>query len=170
MSLQHHSTKWALDLSPQEWHEWCLSKGFPPFLAKQIVDWIYQKGVLNPQKFTNLSLSARHTLEKEFRWQLLEIDSQLLSQDKSEKFLVRTEDTLLIEMVLMPSEKRTTLCISCQVGCKMGCTFCQTGKMGFKRNLSSGEITAQLFLKCAFEKQERAQSDKCCVYGDGRAA
>lgn len=76
----------------------------------------------------------------------MRIDSHLVSQDKSEKFLLETADKLLIEMVLMPHDKRTTLCISCQVGCKMGCTFCQTGKMGFKRNLTSGEIVAQLFI------------------------
>lgn len=146
MSLRLHALPWALDFSFIDWKQWCVSKGFPSFLANQLIDWIYKKGVLSPQIFSNVSASIRHELEQGFHWHLLEIEAQLVSQDKSEKFLLRTAEGLLLEMVLMPTEKRTTLCISCQVGCKMGCTFCQTGKMGFKKNLSSGEILAQLFI------------------------
>ena len=101
---------------------------------------------LNPQAFTNISTTLREALCHSFRWELPRIDSHLISEDQSEKFLLQTCDDLLIEMVLMPHAHRTTLCISCQVGCKMGCTFCQTGKMGFKRNLSAGEISSQLFM------------------------
>ncbi len=136
----------AFDLSADEWRVWCQEAGLPKFAAKQIVDWIYVKQILDPDLFSNLSKALRNRLKNSFSWELLTVDSRLISKDKSEKFLLKTRDNLLIEMVLMPSEKRTTLCISCQVGCKMGCTFCQTGKMGLKRNLSSGEILAQLLI------------------------
>jgi 23S rRNA (adenine2503-C2)-methyltransferase len=144
--LNHSQLKYAFDFSFEEWEKWGLEQGLSPFVGRQIGEWIYRKGVFNPDLFTNIALSIREELKKTFCWNLLEIDSRLLSQDGSEKFLLKTKDALLIEMVLMPTENRTTLCISCQVGCKMGCTFCQTGKMGFKRNLSSGEILAQLLI------------------------
>lgn len=135
----------ALDLSLEEWKQWCALAGFPSFTAKQIFNWIYKQGNLQPETFSNLSLTVRERL-KEFCWDLMEVDSHLTSIDLSEKFLLKTRDGQLIEMVLMPTEKRTTLCISSQVGCRMGCTFCQTGKMGLKRNLTSGEILAQIHI------------------------
>lgn len=136
----------ALDLSPSQWQAWCKEHALPAFVARQIVEWIFRKGVLAPQSFSNIAAATRQLLEQSFRWEVFRIDSHLTSQDGSQKFLLTSTDNLLLEMVLMPSENRTTLCISCQVGCKMGCTFCQTGKMGFKRNLSSGEILAQIFI------------------------
>ncbi|MCH9625499.1 MAG: putative dual-specificity RNA methyltransferase RlmN [Chlamydiales bacterium] len=74
------------------------------------------------------------------------MDSKLTSEDGSQKLLLKTWDNLLIELVIMPYANRTTLCLSSQVGCKMGCTFCQTGKMGLKRDLTSGEILSQLLI------------------------
>jgi 23S rRNA (adenine2503-C2)-methyltransferase len=136
----------ALDLSFEEWQQWCAEQRLPKFVGRQIGEWIYRKGVLDPSAFTNIELAVRKSLSQSFNWELMEIDSQLISQDGSEKFLLKTADDLLIEMVLMPHPSRTTLCISCQVGCKMGCTFCQTGKMGFKRNLRASEIVAQLLI------------------------
>ncbi len=145
---------YALDLSVEEWKAWCSTQGHPPFVGKQVYDWIYRKATLDPAQFSNISFAIRESLQKNFQWNLPAIDSHLNSQDGSQKLLLRTEDNLLIEMVLMPSENRTTLCISCQVGCKMGCTFCQTGKMGFKRNLSSGEMLAQILLANRFSAQK----------------
>jgi 23S rRNA (adenine2503-C2)-methyltransferase len=136
----------AFDLSLEEWSGWASKKGLAPYVAKQIFEWIFQKHAIDPSTFTNLSPLVRKALLEEFDWNLPTIDSHLISTDQSEKFLLKTHDQLLIEMVLMPYEERITLCISCQVGCRMGCTFCQTGKIGFKRNLSSGEILAQLLI------------------------
>jgi 23S rRNA (adenine2503-C2)-methyltransferase len=147
MSLKQLSQlPFALDLTPADWQAWCKDHSLPSFGARQIVEWIYRKGVLTPSGFSNVSAQARTLLEESFQWEVFRIDSHLTSQDGSQKFLLTSADNLLLEMVLMPSENRTTLCISCQVGCKMGCTFCQTGKMGFKRNLTSGEILAQIFI------------------------
>ena len=140
----------ALDLSLDDWKVWCQECFLPAYCAKQIFEWIFQKGSLDPKDFSNLSKACRLKLEEAFCWDLLTVDSHLVSQDGSEKFLLKTLDGHLIEMVVMPYENRATLCVSSQVGCRMGCTFCQTGKMGIKRNLSSGEILTQLFIaNCA---------------------
>ena len=136
----------AFDLALTDWETWVLKEGFPRFRAKQIFEWIYQKNVLDPDSFTNLSLQDRKRLKEAFSWEPFTIDSELLSQDGSRKVLLKTRDNLLIEMVIMPYHNRITLCLSSQVGCKMGCTFCQTGRMGLKRNLSSGEIVAQILI------------------------
>lgn len=138
--------KRALDLNLLEWKEWCKNQAIPPFTADQIYQWIFSKSNLNPDTYSNISQTIRTRLLESFDWDVPLIDSHLTSIDTSEKFLLKTKDDLLFEMVLMPYENRSTLCISSQVGCKMGCTFCQTGKMGFKRNLSSGEILSQLVL------------------------
>lgn len=135
-----------LDFSLEEWIDWALLKGSKPFLGKQIYDWIYAKGVIDPKGFSNISKAKQEDLSNDFYWSFMEIDSHLKSSDGSEKILLKTHDGHLIEMVRMPYEKRTTLCISCQVGCRIGCTFCQTGKMGLKRSLSSGEILYQILL------------------------
>jgi 23S rRNA (adenine2503-C2)-methyltransferase len=143
--LQLYLTKEnPLDLSIGDWHRWCQDKGLPKFTGNQIIQWIYQKNQLDPSHFTNLPLKVREALTHSFSWEIFTIEAHLISQDLSEKFLLKTADGLLIEMVLMPYENRLTLCISSQVGCRMGCTFCQTGKMGFKRNLTSGEIIGQI--------------------------
>ena len=139
-------TRYALDYDLSDWRGWLAGNGFPLYRAGQIYNWICQKGVVAPKEFTNLSQPLRERLENEFNWKLPEVDSALESKDGSSKILVKTEDGLLIEMVVMSYESRVTLCLSSQVGCRMGCTFCQTGKMGLKRNLSSGEILAQIII------------------------
>lgn len=136
----------ALDYSVKEWEVWFTERSLPAYHGKQVFQWIFQKEVLDPLMFTNLAKSIREQLAENLSWDLLTIHSRLHSQDGSEKLLLKTKDQLLLEMVIMPYDDRVTLCISSQVGCRMGCTFCQTGKMGFKRNLSSGEILAQILL------------------------
>jgi 23S rRNA (adenine2503-C2)-methyltransferase len=136
----------AFDLSLAEWQEWVEREGMPRYRAAQIYQWIFQKGAMDPESFATLSRTERETLAHAFCWQPLCVDSTLTSEDGSQKILLKTRDSLLIELVIMPYDNRTTLCLSSQVGCKMGCTFCQTGKMGLKRNLTSGEILAQLLV------------------------
>ncbi len=136
----------ALDYSLSNWKEWVLKQGLPAFTGEQIYQWIFEKENVNPLTFSNLSQGLRHLLNESFTWQAFTIDSCLTSLDASQKILLKTVDNLLIEMVVMPYDNRATLCLSCQVGCKMGCTFCQTGKLGLKRDLSCGEILAQLLI------------------------
>lgn len=144
-SLQLYQVKGnALDFSFNDWQTWCKNNHLPRFTANQIFRWIYNRNQLDPSKFSNLSLKVRALLSSSFNWDIFTVEAHLVSKDMSEKLLLKATDGLLIEMVLMPYDNRLTLCISSQVGCRMGCTFCQTGKMGFKRNLSSGEIIGQI--------------------------
>lgn len=146
MLVLYKDKRCALDLNLAEWKEWCITQSIPLYTADQIYQWIFLKCSVDPKSYSNISNSIRTKLESDFSWTLPSIDSHLKSVDTSEKFLLKTHDGLLFEMVAMPYENRSTLCISSQVGCKMGCTFCQTGKMGFKRNLTSGEILSQLVI------------------------
>jgi len=136
----------ALDYSLGAWGEWFEEQNLPAYNGKQVYQWIFQKEVLDPHSFTNLNKQLRDKLLESFDWNLLGIHARLPSQDGSEKLLLKTKDQLLLEMVIMPYDDRVTLCLSSQVGCRMGCSFCQTGKMGFKRNLSSGEILSQILI------------------------
>ena len=144
MLIETKPSAWESDVG--EWQQWCLDEGFPRYVAGQILEWIFKKNCLHPKEFTNLSLVVRQRLIDSFNWELLAIHARLPSQDGSEKLLLQTEDKKLLEMVIMPYEGRTTLCLSSQVGCKMACTFCQTGKMGFTRNLTAAEILSQILL------------------------
>lgn len=137
----------AFDLTAQEWQDWASTQGLPRFIGKQVREWLFVKRSFDPLGFSNISKKAREVLQAAFRWELpLSIDTVLRSRDGSEKILLKTPDGLFCECVIMPSEDRNTLCVSSQVGCRMACTFCQTGKMGFSRNLSSGEIVAQILI------------------------
>ncbi len=134
----------ALNMSEVQWAQWAKEQGENKFRAKQIIEWFYFKGESDPQNFSNLSKAFRQKLSEDFDWSLPTMDTLLPSEDKSEKMLLKLSDGLFSECVLMPSDNRVTLCVSSQVGCKMACTFCQTGKMGLSRNLSMGEILIQI--------------------------
>ncbi|MEQ9822977.1 MAG: 23S rRNA (adenine(2503)-C(2))-methyltransferase RlmN [Puniceicoccaceae bacterium] len=137
---------YALDQTEADWKQWATQHGHAPFVARQIREWIFAKGELQPEGFTNISKAIRESLQEQFDWSLPTVDTVLSSADGSEKILFRVRDGLFAECVLMPSDKRITLCISSQVGCRWGCTFCQTGRMGLTRSLSSGEILSQVIL------------------------
>ncbi len=115
------------------------------YKARQLASWIYAKGATDFSQMTELSKDLREKLS-----QIAFIDSirlvkrQVSPKDFSEKFLFELSDGEQIETVLMWEGKRVTICLSTQVGCPLGCTFCSTGKMGFKRNLTAGEIVDQI--------------------------
>ena len=136
-----------LENKTSDWKSWLESRGHKSFVANQIENWIYVKGNREPLDFSDLSPSLRALLKASFSWDLpILVDCILPSQDNSEKILWKTHDGLFSESVLMPVENRVTLCVSSQVGCRMACTFCQTGKMGLSRDLTRGEILAQILL------------------------
>jgi 23S rRNA (adenine2503-C2)-methyltransferase len=119
--------------------------GEPAYRAEQIWQGLYQHFYNSPDQFTNLPVSLRAKLAENLQLDPLSPISRLASRDGNTiKTLFRLQDALAIEAVLMKYDKRRTLCISTQVGCGMGCVFCATGQMGFKRHLSSGEIVAQV--------------------------
>ncbi len=145
-------------LSEVELEAEIVSLGQPRFRARQIVKWVYQKGVTDFSEMTNLPLSLRDTLEASFCFGLLSIDLEQKSKDGTCKRLYRLHDNKLIESVLMPyKDGRRTACISSQAGCAMGCTFCATGQMGFARHLTAAEIfeQAQRFSQELQQKGER---------------
>jgi len=143
-----------LDLTSSMWSAWALTHQLPSYIGKQIFSWII-KGENDPKKFSNISAKVKELLFEEFSWEWPDVDTTLASRDLSTKFLLKLADGKLIEMVLMPSIDRVTLCISSQVGCRMNCSFCQTGKMGFGRNLSLGEILVQILIANRYLEVEK---------------
>jgi 23S rRNA (adenine2503-C2)-methyltransferase len=119
--------------------------GEPAYRARQIWQGLYQQLWKSPEEFSSLPKSLREKMAAELRFEALTPDTVLHSSDRETvKTLFMLPDQRAIEAVLMNYDERRTLCISTQAGCAMGCVFCATGQMGFKRHLSSGEIVAQV--------------------------
>ena len=112
----------------------------------QIWQWIYEKGVRDFSKMTNLAKPYREALEKKFLISVPEIISKNISHDGTRKYLMRIDGGHEIETVYIPEENRGTLCISSQVGCTLTCSFCHTGTQRLVRNLSSSEIVGQILV------------------------
>jgi 23S rRNA (adenine2503-C2)-methyltransferase len=120
--------------------------GLPKFRAKQIHSWIYSKWVSSIDEMTDLSLDVREQLKTVADVPLLKLAHLQVSKDGTRKYLFQLPDGKMVESVLMSFEDRPSLsaCVSSQVGCAVGCTFCATGYLGFKRNLTSQEIIDQM--------------------------
>lgn len=118
--------------------------GEKSYRSRQIQSWMYKKLAMSFDEMTSLSKSFRTELNRKAYLSNLELVRRQKSRDGTEKFLFRLEDGETIESVLIPAGSRLTLCISTQVGCAMGCRFCQTGAFGLKRNMTSYEITDQV--------------------------
>ena len=116
------------------------------FRASQIIKWIHQLGETDFSKMSNLSLALRKYLLENCTVQPPQIIQEQIASDKTIKWLLRLEDKNYIETVFIPENNRGTLCISSQVGCPLGCLFCATGALVFKRNLTLAEIIGQLWL------------------------
>ncbi len=133
------------DLSRPELTSLLASWGEPDYRAAQIWQGLYRNLWSTADQFTNLPASLRARLAEALSFSLLSPITSLHSSDKhTTKLLFKLNDGRAIETVLMTYDRRRTLCISTQVGCAMGCVFCATGQMGFKRHLTSGEIVAQV--------------------------
>jgi len=118
----------------------------PKFRVKQLYNWIYRKYIDNFEEMQNIPKLLRKKLSEEFIINPLELIKHEISIDKTEKFLFKLRDGRTIETVLIKmKENKYTVCVSTQVGCKIGCAFCLTAKGGFVRNLSAGEIVAQVW-------------------------
>jgi 23S rRNA (adenine2503-C2)-methyltransferase len=122
-----------------------LSWGEPAYRARQVWQGLYQNLWERTQEFTNLPLALRQKLDEHFAFNSLAPSIQLQSSDgETHKTLFYLPDRQPVETVLMGYQKRRTLCISTQAGCAMGCVFCATGQMGFRRHLTAGEIVEQV--------------------------
>ena len=118
--------------------------GWSPYRANQIFSWLYRPGITDFAQMTDLAKSARAELAAKTEISRLTPEKKEVSGDGTIKYAFRLADGQLIESVLIPEEDRNTLCVSSQVGCAMGCRFCLTGSMGFKRNLTPAEIVGQI--------------------------
>lgn len=119
--------------------------GMPAFTAKQIADWLYVKKVASIDDMTNISVKNRALLNERYRIGCSEPVECQRSVDGTVKYLYRTAAGGYIETVYIPDGDRATLCVSSQVGCKMNCRFCMTGKQGFSGNLTASDILNQLY-------------------------
>ncbi|MCD4663754.1 MAG: 23S rRNA (adenine(2503)-C(2))-methyltransferase RlmN [Bacteroidales bacterium] len=121
------------------------SIGQPKYRANQLFTWLYKKRIDNIEQVTVFSKSLRQQLTELVEIKQVEIANRQISKDNETiKFLFRLKDGHFIESVYMVDGKRRTVCLSSQVGCTLGCSFCATGAMGFQRNLTVGEIVDQL--------------------------
>jgi len=124
---------------------WLKDKGYKPFIADQIFDWIYVKKEFDFSKMLNLKKDLREELEKSFRFPLIKlVKTEECKTGEVTKFLWKLGDGKLVESVLIRSGDRRTVCVSSQVGCNARCAFCASGKEGFFRNLSKSEIVEQI--------------------------
>lgn len=117
---------------------------FPKFVAKQIADWLYKKGIDSIEQMSNISQKNRNLLSQSYEVGKVKPASEWISIDGTKKYLFEVGQKNAIESVYIPEDDRATLCVSCQVGCKMNCEFCMTGKQGFSANLTTNEILNQI--------------------------
>lgn len=119
--------------------------GLPKFRSKQIYSWLHKEGVSSFDEMTNLSLSLRKELAEHYYIGMCTVEDKYVSKiDGTVKYLFRLFDGEYVETVVMKYKYGYTICVSSQVGCKMGCTFCASTIAGFKRNLASSEIESQI--------------------------
>ncbi len=132
------------DMSYKQMEEWCESKGWKKFRTQQIFAWLYKERVYDFDLMTNLSKETREELKKDFTFNPLELVRKQVASDGTTKFLFRTADGALLESVLMIFDYGNSICVSSQVGCNMGCTFCASGLTKKQRDLTSGEMMGQV--------------------------
>jgi len=125
--------------------EIAISEGFKPFVGKQLAQWFYQKGVFRFDQMTNLPKAFREILDEKYVSGFFEPVEARPSHDGTIKYLFKAGENRFVEAVYIPDNDRHTLCVSTQIGCKMRCKFCMTGKQGFQGQLSAGDIVNQVY-------------------------
>jgi 23S rRNA (adenine2503-C2)-methyltransferase len=145
------------NLSYPELEDFFLTMGEKKFRAKQVYEWLWQKHAPHFDAMSNLSKELRTTLANKFSLPALSINATQYSEDGTIKTRFKTFDNHFAEGVLIPTEERTTACVSSQIGCSLSCKFCATGYMERKRNLSFDEIYDEVML---INKQSQSVFDK----------
>lgn len=168
-----HPTDHIFGMTPETLGAWCETRGLAPFKAKQILDWVYAKGVVDPEAMSNLSKREREMLREGVVFLSGDVLAHQRASDGTQKLLVQWTDgdarpvsglpeagTLALpvlgshvepdmkrqtECVMIPADDRRTACISSQVGCPVGCRFCASGLSGLDGNLSAGRIVEQVW-------------------------
>src|SRR5512146_1130414 len=156
------------DLDLQEIADRFQSWGEPSYRAAQVWHGLYRELYSSPAEFSNIPKPSRQRMAEAFDFTGIEPVRYLDSRDGlTRKTLFKLPGGNLIEAVLMRYDRRRTLCISTQAGCAMGCVFCATGQMGFKRHLSSGEIVAQVLYYARSLHQEGSSVSNIVLMGMG---
>jgi len=130
--------------TPNELKLICTELGMPAFTARQISEWLYKQQVVSIDEMTNISKQNREKLAENYEIGRVMHSNVQTSLDGTKKYLFPTSNKRFIEAAYIPDDDRATLCVSSQVGCKMGCLFCMTGKQGFQSQLTAGEIVNQI--------------------------
>ncbi len=152
-SRPHPGGRWLYDLDRTTLNRIVVDLGMPRYTADQVFGWLYQRRNPDMASWTDISQAHRRILAAHFSAVLPPIDREFRDSTGTRKILLRLHDGKGVEAVWIPEAGRSTLCISTQVGCVMGCAFCATGSMGFQRNLSSGEIIAQVLVLLRFRSR-----------------
>jgi len=134
------------ELTLVELEEYLVERKFKKFNARQIYEWVYKKKALSFFDMSNLSKSLRDFLSKNFYLGNLKVQSHQVSQDGTEKLLLELQDGEVIETVLMKHKYGTSVCVTTQLGCNIGCAFCASGLQKKKRDLTAGEIVEQVLM------------------------
>lgn len=156
-----------LSVSRAEWQDFAASIGAPKFRGGQMGDWVFKQLAKSPEEMTNIAKDLRQLLSERFDWSLPQVQSSLDAPDGSTKLLLKTSNGQLIESVILRYEGRVSLCVSSQVGCRMACSFCQTGKLGFFRNLTTHEIIAQYLIAARQVRDEGRRLSHVVFMGMG---
>jgi len=156
------------DLSLEEMGTFFADHGEAKYRAKQLLEWIWKKGCTDVDRMTSLSKPIRELLKNNFRLSVLKNEVSQTGSDGTVKIGFRMEEGGFVEGVLIPSGARSTACISTQAGCPLACDFCATGKLGFVRNLTAGEIFDQVVeLKKVSEKDKQGSLTNIVLMGMG---
>ena len=145
MKRMEMKKEYLLGMTLDEIQERILQLGLPKFTARQIADWIYVKRVKTIDEMTNISLKNREILNANFEVGRVKPMDVKTSVDGTQKMLFPVKNGKFVETVNIPENDRLTICVSSQIGCKMDCSFCMTGKMGFLGSLTANEILNQVY-------------------------
>lgn len=152
----------------KELENYFIKNGEKKFRAKQVFDWIYQKRVANFSKMKNLSKELIEKLTEDFDINILEKDTMQKShEDNTVKYLFKVRDGHYIESVLMEHKYGYSVCVTTQIGCKMGCTFCASTIGGVERNLDAGEIVNQVVKIQQYLDEEDKRVSSIVIMGSG---
>lgn len=158
--VEQYMKPFIYDYTFEQLQQWLKEQGEPAFRAGQIFNWLYVKRVTSFEEMTNLSKGLRGKLDESFEFVNLKVITNLKSEDGTVKFLFGLHDDHAIETVIMRHSYGNSICVTTQVGCRVGCTFCASTLGGLKRNLTAGEIVAQVVTaqKMLDETNERISS------------
>ena len=159
--------KSIFSLNIEDWQNWLVANNQPKFRAKQIFDWLYKKRVPSIDEMSNLPKDLKHLLSETFDFTTLSERKKQIASDGTTKFLFELADGNLIETVLMRHNYGYSVCVTTQVGCRIGCKFCASTLSGLKRNLEAGEIVAQVLRVQQYLDETEGRVSHIVVMGIG---